>query len=230
MRKLGVVFDMDDTLYFERDYVKSGFQAVAVTVAEQTDVPEEDAFALLWGHFKAGTRGTTFNELLARYPELGASFTISDFVTIYREHAPTIDLLPEMEGLMLELQSEGVPLGVITDGPYVSQRAKADALRLEHYADAVVLTDTWGKDFWKPHPRAFEAVSEALALPPESLIYVGDNPSKDFDAPAQLGWQSVRLRLPEQLRFEHGYGDYRPTKEVASVAQLREFLLSRTLW
>ncbi len=227
MSTLGVVFDMDDTLYLERDYVRSGFRAVAAAAAEPTNVPEEDAFALLWGLFEAGTRGTTFDALLARYPELSASFTIPDLVAVYRAHAPTINLLPEMEGLMLELRAQSVPLGVITDGPFVSQRAKADALRLAHYADAVILTDTWGRDFWKPHPKAFEEASKALGLPHSNLIYVGDNPSKDFNAPAQLGWQSVRLRLREQLRFEHGYGDYRPTQEVSSVAELRKFLLSQ---
>ena len=123
MRALGVVFDMDDTLYFERDYVKSGFQAVAARVAERSKVSGADAFALLWGHFEAGTRGTTFNELLARYPELGESFTVPDLIAIYREHAPMIDLLPEMERLLLELRTHHIPLGVITDGPYVSQRA-----------------------------------------------------------------------------------------------------------
>ena len=223
---LGVVFDMDDTLYLERDYVKSGFQAVAAVVAG-AKVSEEDAFALLWGHFEAGTRGTTFNELLARYPELGESFAISDLVSVYREHAPTIDLLPAMKALLLELRAKDVPLGVITDGPYVSQRAKADALNVERYADCVILTDTWGKEFWKPHPKAFEEASKVLKVSPENLIYIGDNPSKDFHAPAQLGWQSVRLRLREQLRFDHDYGEYRPTQEATSVAELREFLLSQ---
>lgn len=224
--RLGVVFDMDDTLYFERDYVKSGFRAVAAAVAGPK-VSESDAFALLWGHFEAGTRGTTFNELLARYPELGESFAIPDLVAVYREHAPTIDLLPEMKALMLELRARNVPLGVITDGPYVSQRAKVDALGVERYADSVILTDTWGKEFWKPHPKAFEEASKTLGLPPENLTYIGDNPSKDFHAPAQLGWQSVRLRLSEQLRFDHDYGEHRPTKEVTSVAELREFLLAQ---
>ena len=166
-----------------------------------------------------------------RYPELGESFTIPDLVAIYREHAPTIDLLPEMKTLMLELKAKNVPLGVITDGPYVSQRAKADALNVERYADCVILTDTWGKEFWKPHPRAFEEASKALGLPHDNLIYIGDNPSKDFVAPAQLGWQSVRLHLREQLRFDLNYHDYgthvRPTREVKSITGLREFLLSQ---
>ena len=226
MSQVGIVFDMDDTLYFERDYVRSGFQAVAAAVAKGSSVPQQDAFNLMWGLFEQGARGTTFNDLLAKYPELSERYAVADLVTLYREHAPTIGFMPQMEALLGELQAKGVPLGVITDGPYASQRAKADALRIERYATCVVLTDTWGRDFWKPHPRAFTTVSEALGVPPENLIYIGDNPSKDFHAPTQLGWQSVRLRLDEQLRFAHDYDEYRPTKEVSSVAELREFLLS----
>ncbi len=225
MRELGVVFDMDDTLYFERDYVRSGFQYVAATVASHDTSLKHarDAFGLMWGLFEAGARGTTFNDLLERYPDLAEIYTVADLVTLYREHPPTINLMPEMEGVLLELQARAIPLGVITDGPLVSQRAKADALHLERYAGSVILTDTWGQDFWKPHLRAFEETSRALNLPPENLIYIGDNPGKDFDAPAQLGWRSVRLRLPEQLRFEHDHGAYKPTLEVASVAELRAF-------
>ena len=225
MSQVGIVFDMDDTLYFERDYVRSGFQAVAAAVASSS-VPQQDAFNLMWDLFEEGARGTTFNDLLARYPELSERYAVTDLVKLYREHTPTIRLMPEMEALLRELRAKEVPLGVITDGPLVSQRAKADALRLERYAASVVLTDTWGQDFWKPHHRAFTVTSEALGVPPENLIYIGDNPGKDFHAPAQLGWQSVRLRLDEQLRFAHEHGEYRPTKEVISVAELREFLLS----
>ena len=223
---VGVVFDMDDTLYLERDYVRSGFQAVAADVGARSDVREQDAFTLMWDLFESGTRGTTFNDLLERYPELSETHSVADLVKRYREHAPTIDLLPEMKALLIELQEKAVPTGVITDGPYVSQRAKADALQLERYVDTVILTDTWGRDYWKPHPRAFEKAGEDLSLAPEQLIYIGDNPTKDFHAPAQLGWRSVRLRLPEQLRFNLEPDYVRPT-EVRSVAALREYLLAQ---
>lgn len=224
---LGVVFDMDDTLYLERDYVRSGFQAVAAAVTARSHIAQDDAFTFLWSLFEAGTRGTTFNDLLERYPTLRETFTVPDLVKIYREHAPTIHLLPEMKVLLETLRGRGVSLGVITDGPYTSQRAKADALGLEDYVDTVILTDTWGKAFWKPHPKAFEAAAESLGLPHEQLVYIGDNPAKDFHAPAQLGWQSVRLRLPEQLRVALELSEVEPTYEARSISDLRTWLFSQ---
>lgn len=222
---LGVAFDLDDTLYLERDYVRSGFRAVAEYAVQDTDVLTEDAFIFLWHDFLAGVRGSAFNDLLTRFPKVAERRGVRELVQCYREHAPSITYLPEVEALLQELRAEGVPLAVISDGPLVSQAAKAEALGVAHYAEPVVLTDAWGQDFWKPHVRAFETVAEAFGLPAEQLVYVGDNPDKDFHAPAQLGWRSVRLRLPGQVREALPHDAVPPTYEVGSVAALRALLL-----
>ncbi len=221
--KLGVVFDLDDTLYLERDYVKSGFRAVAETAVKGTRVSADEVFAFLWNEFTAGVRGSSFDALLERYPEIQVD--VPTLVKRYREHVPNISYLPGIEPLLVELQSLNVPLAVISDGPLVSQAAKAEALGVSRYAEPVVLTDVWGQSFWKPHVRAFEHVGEALGLPPDRLVYIGDNPLKDFHVPTKLGWQSVRLRLPGQVREKLPHDAMPPTYEVESVAALRNLLL-----
>lgn len=223
--ELGVVFDLDDTLYLERDYVKSGFRAVAETAVKGTKVSADDTITFLWNGFLEGSRGSSFNALLERYPELAQNVDVTALVKRYREHAPDISYLPGIEPLLAELQSLNVPLAVISDGPLVSQAAKAEALGVSRYANPVVLTDAWGQDFWKPHVRAFEHVGEAFGFPHEKLVYIGDNPLKDFHAPTKLGWRSVRLRLPEQVREKLPHDATPPTYEVGSVAELRDCLL-----
>ena len=138
---------------------------------------------------------------------------------------PSIAYLPGIEALLSELRDLQVPLAVISDGPLVSQAAKAEALGVARYADPVVLTDAWGTAYWKPHVRAFEAVARAFDLPAERLVYIGDNPDKDFHAPTQLGWTSVRLKLPGQVRETLPHDAVPPTHEVGSVAELRRVLL-----
>lgn len=226
LSELGVVFDLDDTLYLERDYVKSGFRAVAETAVKGTRVSADEVFAFLWNEFTAGVRGSSFDALLGRYPELAQNVELPTLVKRYREHTPDITYLPAIEPLLGELKSLNVPLAVISDGPLVSQAAKAEALQVSRYADPVVLTDAWGQGFWKPHVRAFEHVGEALGLPPDRLVYIGDNPLKDFHAPTKLGWQSVRLRLPGQVREKLPHDAMPPTYEVESVAELRNLLLA----
>ncbi len=223
--KFGVAFDLDDTLYLERDYVASGFRAVAVLVATHTTVVADEVFAFLWDGFLEGVRGSSFDDLLTRFPEAAGRYTVPDLVSCYRDHRPLIGYLPGIEALLLELSAKEVGLAVISDGPLASQAAKAEALDVARYADPVILTDRWGKAFWKPHTRAFKAVAEAFALPPERLVYVGDNPEKDFHVSTTLGWTTVRLRLPEQVRYALAHETYPPTHEVTSVRALRELLL-----
>ena len=56
-----------------------------------------------------------------------------------------------------------------------------------------------------------------------------NNPEKDFVAPRRLGWDTVRLRLPGQLRNEAAppTGAHAPAGEAASFARLRELLFER---
>ena len=58
-----VIFDLDDTLYDEIDYCRSGFEAVADFLAEQNDSPlAEKIFDTLWKQFSKGNRKTIFND------------------------------------------------------------------------------------------------------------------------------------------------------------------------
>ena len=89
---------------------------------------------------------------------------------------------------------------MVSDGPLSSQSAKADALRLARWFDPILFTDSLGAEFVKPNTKAFELLAATWRLPHGDLVYVGDNPTKDFTGPRALGWLTIRLRLPLQLR------------------------------
>ena len=215
---LSVVFDLDDTLVFERDYVASGFRAVS----KQFDDQNEQVYTLLWHLFSSGVRGDTFDRVLDRYPEFKAELSVRDMVRIYREHKPTISFIEGARQLLKELRSLGAPLALISDGPLVAQSNKVEALNLEVLVDEIVLTDRWGKAYWKPHPRAYEIVE--ARFPENDYCYIGDNPTKDFKTAYARGWKSIRLRLPEQLHERAPAEPY--VLEYRSVAELRAYLLS----
>jgi putative hydrolase of the HAD superfamily len=63
-------------------------------------------------------------------------------------------------------------------------------------------------------------------LPHHRLMYVGDNPAKDFATPRRLGWQTVRLRMQGQLRFaeEPPSPAYGAAAEVTSIDAIRGVL------
>ena len=59
-----VTFDLDDTLYLERDFVRSGFAAVGAWLATERGVRGFEACA--WRLFEAGRRGDIFDRVLPR--------------------------------------------------------------------------------------------------------------------------------------------------------------------
>ncbi|HET6775384.1 MAG TPA: glycosyltransferase, partial [Acidimicrobiales bacterium] len=211
-----VVLDIDDTLYLERDYVRSGFDAVGAWARAELGV--DDLGERAWAAFEAGVRRTIFDEALAGCGIEVTNGVVPRLVEVYRAHSPTIDMLPDARA-WLDALSPHVTLAVVTDGPLASQQAKAEALMLTRWADLVVFTESLGPGRGKPHPAAFEQLERELGLSGERCAYVADNPAKDFVAPHRLGWRTVRVRRPGGLHAEvPSGGDV--DAEVTSLADL----------
>jgi putative hydrolase of the HAD superfamily len=189
-----VVFDLDDTLYLERDFVRSGFAAVGAWLATQHGVRGFEACA--WRQFEAGRRGDIFDQVLPRLGVDPERALIRRLVRVYREHRPSIRLEPAAADLIARLNGHCL-LAVLTDGFQDTQRRKIEALALEARCRPIVCTDQWGREHWKPSPKGFQHIQDVLGVAPERCIYIGDNPAKDFRAPKALGWRTLRLRHPQ---------------------------------
>jgi putative hydrolase of the HAD superfamily len=191
-----VVFDIDDTLYLERDYVRSGFRAVGAWARRTLGVP--DLADQAWAAFEAGVRSTIFNEVLSGAGVEATPELLARMVACYREHQPDILLLADARAALDAAIGTGA-VAVITDGPLASQSAKARSLGLATWSQTTIFTESLGAGFGKPHHRAFELVEERLGVDGERCTYVADNPAKDFAGPHCRGWTTVRVRRPRGL-------------------------------
>jgi putative hydrolase of the HAD superfamily len=217
-----VVLDVDDTLYLERDYVRSGFRAVGRHAEQKHDVVGLEALA--WGEFEAGRRGDIFDRALRTLGVGPDAALVRSLVEVYREHEPAIAMLPDAIELVDRAHSQGLRLAVVTDGPVASQRAKVGALRLWEVAAPVVITAELGPGAGKPSPRAFELIERELGARRGALAYLADNPAKDFRAPAALGWHTFRVRRPGGLH-EHAPSGSDVGVEVDSLDGVADRLL-----
>jgi putative hydrolase of the HAD superfamily len=181
-----IVFDLDDTLYLERDFVRSGFRAVEALLGRR------GFFEAAWRRFRAGERGTIFDGALADLGVCRTRSLIRRLVARYRTHPARIRLCRDAARFLR--RPPQAHLAIISDGPLAAQRTKVRALRLRGLVHAVVLTARLGQRYAKPHPRAFRTVMRRFRASPADCLYVADNPAKDFDAPRALGWRFVRLR------------------------------------
>ncbi|MFA5240120.1 MAG: HAD family hydrolase [Phycisphaerae bacterium] len=191
-----VVFDLDDTLYDEVDYCRSGFKAAAESLSNMVDVlSPEEIFDSLWQHFSAGNHTKTFNAAL---DDLGVSYNeemIQKTIKIYRSHKPQIEL-PADSAKILKQLSPKYTLALLTDGFLPAQQLKVKALGIEKYFKCIIYTEQLGRQFWKPSPVGFEKIMQTLKVKPQEMVYVADNEEKDFIAPNQLGCLTVRLARP----------------------------------
>lgn len=219
----GLVFDIDDTLYDEIDYVRSGFAHVA-REAEGPEVAAETLEDWLATAFEAGIRGDTFDRLLEAYPSIATRTSKADLIEAYRRHEPDIRLDPRVGRLLDDLRARGIRLAILSDGVPDGQRAKVQALGLDRWFTPIVLTGSLGTSHAKPATAGFDAIGRDWGLRPEDLAYVADNPAKDFAGPRRLGWTTIRLRHGRQLRstLEPADATFRPDLEIATLIELRE--------
>ncbi len=85
---------------------------------------------------------------------------------------------PFTKPMLKRLREMGLKVGLITNGSVCNQSIKLDLMDMWSFFDEVIICDDQ-KYPAKPHPAAFKAMSEKLGCPPESLLYVGDNPFND---------------------------------------------------
>ncbi len=192
-----VVFDLDDTLYAERSFAFSGFEAVAQWLRARWPCPFDPA-ARMRELFETDFRPRVFDVLLSELGCPDAAAWVPAMIDCYRMHRPAIALYRDAEAALARWRGR-VSLGLISDGPLAVQRRKVAALGLEAKLEQIILTDEWGPAFWKPHPRAFETMQAFWGCNGATCVYIGDNAGKDFLAPRRLGWQTVQVCRAEGL-------------------------------
>jgi len=171
-----LIFDLDDTLYPERDFVLSGYRAVAHHVADRYGFSFDEAFSTMMEALDTLGRQRVFPSLLMRLPD--ASVPLAELVEVYRQHRPAIRLFPGYPALLKDLSSQ-YRLGIITDGLPSVQERKVQALGLEDMVEKIIYSWEYGSEREKPHPLSFSLMLESLQTDPKSALVVGDNPEKD---------------------------------------------------
>lgn len=178
------VFDLDDTLYKEQDYLQSAYREIAATVESRDGAPQ-GVFDQMLRWWQAGEN--VFQRLIDTYK---LDLTLNDLLTAYRSHVPSIRLDEATEGLLARLQQQAT-LGLITDGRSLTQWHKIEALGLTDYMDQKDILISEDTGFEKPSEEPFRHFM--ARYPSRTYYYIGDNPVKDFVAPNRLGWTTICL-------------------------------------
>ena len=204
------VFDLDDTLFYEIDYLKSAYRHIATTFAQHIGA---DVYEAMLERFY--NNENVFEWLLDNHNATNA-FTKESLLREYREHLPQIALSAGVKAFLEELKTHRVPIGLITDGRSITQRNKLKALGIaQDFAD-IIISEEFGSQ--KPDERNYRYFE--TKYPDKHFYFFGDNTGKDFIVPLQLGWTVFCIkncgtnihtqdlsRLSKQCHIIHSFAD-----------------------
>ena len=142
-----------------------------------------------------------------------ANALLNDYAEKCCEHARAF---PGLLETLVQLRGEGLKLGIITNGEATFQARHINALGLNAFMDAILVSETEG--LRKPDAALFVRGAKRLNVSPASCLFVGDNPVADILGAHAAGmltaWFGRGLNWPISTDPNPG----------ASISELREVI------
>ncbi|HTE24852.1 HAD family hydrolase [Flavitalea sp.] len=179
------VFDLDDTLYQEIDFLRSAYKNIASAIEPSIKISIYDEMIERYHRNE-----NVFAWIVEQYKEHLGERDAAWLISTYRQHIPEIKLSSETAAFIRELRSRKIPTGLITDGRSVTQRNKLKALGIEDLFSEIIISEEFGSE--KPDERNY--LHFVLKYPGKEFYYFGDNTKKDFIIPARLGWTTICVK------------------------------------
>ena len=188
-RKLrAVVFDFDYTLH-DRDRTLTRFlsRQFDELIGPTCSLDRDRYMDYVRSIDRVGriTREEVYDRSIA---EFSLPLTRDELIAHFQENAwDEVALYPGVPDLLCRLRKQKIKTGLVTNGLVRSQQAKLLSSGLLPLFDEVMISDEFGVA--KPDPAIFREIAWRLAVKPEAVLFVGDNPLDDI-----LGARSVRMR------------------------------------
>jgi putative hydrolase of the HAD superfamily len=185
-----LIFDLDDTLYSEMQFVKSGFLAVAKELQNLYNLPFLESYSFMLKVLNEKGRGSVFNDLLNFHGKFSIK-NLNHCIKIYRHHKPDIELNSNVHLVLSFFPGNKY---VVTDGHKIVQENKVKALRISTYFKHIYITHRYGIINSKPSIYCFDLIRRKEKCEWSDMCYIGDNPNKDFVNLKPLGVRTIRIQ------------------------------------
>jgi len=185
-----LIFDLDDTLYPEITYVKSGLKEVSLFLYNNFDIDKELAYLEMYQFLRIHGRGKIFDNILITH-DIFTKKNLNKCISVYRKHKPKIELYKDAKECIRRFKN--FKKYIVTDGNIIVQRNKIKSLDLNSSFEKIIPTYQYGISFSKPSLNCFNMILSYENTKPENMIYIGDNPYKDFINLKKIGVKTIRI-------------------------------------
>lgn len=216
-----ILFDLDNTLYPEIDFVKSGFYFVSQFLAEKYSFNQTEVYNRLLDIFNKKGRGEVFNIFL-KEKQIFSEEILKLLIYLYRSHEPKIELYNESFPVLQELKKKNYKLGLITNGKASIQKRKVRSLNIESIFDLIIYTDDIGnnREYWKPSIIPFKIILEYFDFKAEESVYIGDDAEVDFFGPKALNMHTIQINCKKHKSAEYEITNLNQITNIISLIDL----------
>ena len=200
-----IICDFDDTLVSELQFIRSGYSACAKIVSEYgiDEKIAEKTFLIESLQSYKNVFDRSVKKLFGREnPDI-----LKRLIAEYRYHRPNIKYEPDVKDFIKECCRRNIKLGIITDGDFKTQSNKLSAVNAIYDFQKTIITSEYGDDYKKPSEKAFIAMADYFKVQLSEIMYIGDNPKKDFAMSAKIPITTIRITRPNSIYKDETYKD-----------------------
>ncbi len=184
-----IVFDLDDTIYRERDFFLNGVLCVSKYLIENYNF-ERNISNKIVHREKVFGRAKLFDFFLKKKKIFSKSL-LKKLINIYRYNNNKIYPYPDAITCLKKLGNFRKYL--LTDGNKNVQEIKIKKLKINKYFKNFFITRRFGIKFEKPSLYCFKKIIKKENINWKQMIYIGDNPKKDFVNLNKKGSITIRI-------------------------------------
>ena len=216
-----VLFDLDNTLidFIRMKRLASRAAARAMVDAGLENKDEDLSTRFLEFYYSHGIESDdAFQKFLEKEFGKAEPRILAAGVNAYlKEKYLHLKPYPGVVETLKALKTEGLKLGVVTDGVRLKAWMRLNAAGLDKYFDVVVTFEDTGKK--KPAKEPFLKACEELKVKPEECLMVGDWMERDIEGAKAVGMKSVLAKYGQVIGKKKG-ADY----EIEDIKELLEVI------
>ena len=197
-----VLFDLDDTLFDHRrssatalrsvQYAYDCFRRVVFSDFERrhSGFLEEMHPEVVSGRLDMDdARRERFRRLFASFGVTAVEDTCAAAASRYRSAYLAARSAVEGAEALLQAIREKARVGIVSNNMLLEQKEKLEFCRLAAYVDVLVVSEEAGVS--KPEPKIFQIALDALEVPAENAVMVGDSWEADVIGAQRAGLRAV---------------------------------------
>lgn len=168
------LFDLDDTLYPEIDYLDGAYMNIANFLSKKTELVSQEIYKFLINEFNKNGRNSLFNKLFDEFNI--EKIYMQDVLNVMRTYTPIskITLFPKMYRVLPKIIKNSIKVFIVTNGNEIQQKNKVSNIdwKLLDKSITFIYANEYNR---KPSVDSFYFIEENFPINKKSAIMIGDS-------------------------------------------------------